>query len=166
MSDPSTPEQGPYAAGQPTDPQPPGYTAPAPQPVYGAPAPQPDYAAPPPQPYGAPPPAGYGGPPAAYYGQLAPFPKNSLGGWALALGIAAFGLFLGFIAGVPAIIVGNQAKRAVARGEANNASMATAGIVLGWIATVLSVVVFLALIALIAWGRNSDMHFTFNGRSY
>ena len=121
---------------------------------------------PPQQPFGAPGPGGYGGPPAGYYGQPAPYPKNALAGWALGLGIASFVLFFGFIAGVPAIIIGNQAKHAAARGEANNAGMATAGIVLGWISSVLSVLAILGLVALVAWGRSNDVHVTFNDRSY
>ncbi len=60
------------------------------------------------------------------------YPKNSLGVWALVLGIVGT-VACGFVAGIPAVIVGNNAKKAVARGEANNGGLATAGIVLGWI---------------------------------
>ena len=157
MSDPSTGAQDPLGEGRPAEAPPSAYSAPVPPAAYGPPAPQPAY--------GAPPPLGYSAPPPLYYGQPAPFPKNGLAGWALALGIASLVLFLGFVAGVPAIIVGTQARRAAARGEANNASMATAGIVLGWIATALSVVVVLGLIALVAWGRNGDMHTMFTYRN-
>lgn len=57
--------------------------------------------------------------------------RNSLAVWSLVLGIV--GLCCG-IAGIGALVLGKQAKDAVARGEANNGGMATAGIVLGWVA--------------------------------
>lgn len=59
------------------------------------------------------------------------YPKNNLGVWALVLGIVS--LVLCAPAGIAAIIVGGNAKKAVARGEANNGGLATTGVVLGWI---------------------------------
>jgi hypothetical protein len=61
------------------------------------------------------------------------YPKNSLAVWSLVLGI--LGLVMGcvFFTGIPAVIVGNQARRAAAAGEANNPGMAQAGVVLGWV---------------------------------
>ena len=50
------------------------------------------------------------------------------------------------------MIVGNNAKKAVAQGEANNGGMATAGVILGWIAIALSVL-GLILIAVLARER-------------
>lgn len=73
------------------------------------------------------------------------WPRNDLGVWSLVLGIAGLVLACGFFTGIPAVIVGMNARRAIARGEANNDGMVTAGIVLGWISTafgVLMVVLF------------------------
>jgi hypothetical protein len=66
------------------------------------------------------------------------YPKNQLGVWALVLGIAGI-VLCGLFAGIPAIIVGNNAKRAAAQGEANNGGLGTAGVILGWISVGLSV---------------------------
>jgi hypothetical protein len=154
MSTPNEP-QDPYAAGnQPgAGGQPPQYPGQPPQ--YGAPQPPqaPQYGAPQ---YGAPQapqydPTQYGGAPG--YGPN-PYPKNSLGVWSLVLGICAIVLSCGLLAGIPAIIVGGRAKKAVATGEANNGGMATAGVILGWVATVLSIigiVIFAILLSTGAW---------------
>ncbi|WP_435736086.1 DUF4190 domain-containing protein [Cellulosimicrobium sp. PMB13] len=81
--------------------------------------------------------------------------QNGLAVWSLVLGIASFVLSCGLLTGIPAIILGTQARRAVANGQADNGGLATAGIVLGWVAVGLSVVaVALAAIlfpALLAW---------------
>ncbi|RPF21131.1 DUF4190 domain-containing protein [Myceligenerans xiligouense] len=76
--------------------------------------------------------------PAQYGGQ--PFPKNDLGVWALVLGIISI-VMCGFLAGIPAIIVGNKARQAVRNGEADNDGMGLAGIITGWIGTVISILV-------------------------
>ena len=93
--------------------------------------------------------------PAGAYGAPPYYPKNSLAIWSLVLGIAAFVLSCGFVTGIPAVIVGNAAKRAVAEGQADNDGMATAGIILGWVAIGLSVVGLLSLLiffpAFLAW---------------
>ncbi|WP_265521074.1 DUF4190 domain-containing protein [Oerskovia flava] len=81
-------------------------------------------------------PAGYGG----YY------PKNSLAVWSLVLGIVSM-LVCGLFTGIPAVILGHNAKRAVAEGQADNPGMATAGIVLGWVAIALSVLAVFAMLA-------------------
>ncbi len=105
--------------------------------------------------YGAPP---YGGAPAyagAEYGQGAygyAYPKNGLAIWSLVLGLVGLLAGCGFFAGIPAIIVGGRAKRAVAEGQANNPGMATAGVVLGWVATILSILGIIGVIALFATG--------------
>lgn len=67
------------------------------------------------------------------YGQtpMYGYPKNNLAVWSLVLGIV--GLLVCGVAGIVAIVLGNNAKKAVARGEANNGGMATAGIILGWV---------------------------------
>jgi len=118
--------------------QQPGY------PPYGAPTAygaSPSYGAPipygsvnpygPPTAYGAP--AGYGYAQPGYYGAMSGTQRNDLGVWALVLGILSLvsGLFI--LAGIPAIILGKKSKEAVARGEANNPGLGTAGVVMGWI---------------------------------
>ncbi|QJW36664.1 DUF4190 domain-containing protein [Cellulosimicrobium protaetiae] len=84
--------------------------------------------------------------PAGAYGAPPYYPKNSLAVWSLVLGIASFVLSCGFFTGIPAVIVGNAAKRAVAEGQADNDGMATAGIILGWVAIGLSVVGLILLL--------------------
>ena len=77
------------------------------------------------------------------------YPKNSLGVWALVLGIASFVLSCAFVTGIPAIIIGRQGQRAADEGLANNRSLSTAGVVLGWVAVGMSVVgIVIALVAL------------------
>lgn len=84
------------------------------------------------------------------------YPRNNLGVWSLVLGLV--GIFIcGLFTGIPAIVVGHKARRAVADGEANNPGMATAGIVLGWIATILSLLGVLAVIALVATGSFTEL---------
>ncbi|MFF3064017.1 DUF4190 domain-containing protein [Oerskovia sp. NPDC057915] len=152
-------QQGsPYAA-------PTGQPAPGPVPggdqggysPYPPPA-QPPYGAPQQSPYGASPypaagaPGGYG-----YY------PRNDLGVWALVLGIASFVLSCGFLTGIPAIIVGTKAKRAVAAGEANNGGLAQAGVILGWIASVLMVLgIILFVIVVVVGLANSEFDSTYS----
>ena len=177
MSDPNSP-QDPFAAGrqpgqpgssnQPPPPpggQPPPYGSQPP--AYGSPQPPP-YGSQPPA-YGSPPPPPYGSQPRAYgsqpqpgdyYGQPAyGYPKNSLGVWSLVLGIVGIVLSCGLFAGIPAIITGHLARKAVAQGQANNGGMATAGIVLGWIATIGMVLLIIALIAFLPSGNWSDWEY-------
>ena len=109
-------------AGAPPQPAYPGYGAPIP---YGSVNP---YG--PPTAYGAP--AGYGYAQPGYYGPMPGTQRNDLGIWALVLGL--LGLFsFSILAGIPAIILGKKSKEAVARGEANNPGLGTAGVVMGWI---------------------------------
>jgi hypothetical protein len=84
---------------------------------------------------------GYGGP--AYpgggqqgYGGY--YPKNNLAVWSLVLGIVGFFVCWLFTS-IPGIIVGSKAKQAVARGEANNGSLANAGYIVSWVVTILNV---------------------------
>ena len=122
-------------------------------PQYGA---QPAYGAPQ---YGAQP--AYGAP---QYGQPYPYAqpgfgsteKNDLGIWALVLGIASFVLSCMFVTGIPAIILGRKAQRAADEGRANNRGMATAGLVLGWIAVGLSLAGVLLFVVLLAVGAFSS----------
>ncbi|KQR15921.1 DUF4190 domain-containing protein [Cellulomonas sp. Leaf334] len=175
MSTPNEP-QNPYGSGDPQDPSrapqdpsgapqypaaPPPYPQEPAAPSYpgaggapqypGAAAPQYPSAAP----YGSAP----GGYPQPGPGYGAVYPKNSLAVWSLVLGIVSFVLSCGLLTGIPAVIVGNNAKKAVARGEANNGGMATAGIILGWIAIVLSVlggILFAILLATGGWAAFMD----------
>jgi hypothetical protein len=101
---------------------------------YGQPAEQQAYGQQ--QPYGQPQyPAyqtqSYGGP---VYG----YPKNSLAVWSLVLSIVG-AVLCGLFTAIPGVIIGYNARKAVQRGEANNGGMATAGIIVGWVAIILTV---------------------------
>lgn len=157
MSTPNEP-QDPYATGgQPAQPdsgapQPPAEPRYPAAPPYGTPPVQPAQPAQPAQP-GYPAAPQYGAPqygatpyPAAPQYAAAPgyaggyaYPKNSLAVWSLVLAILGM-VLCGLFTGIPAVIIGNNAKRAVAAGEANNGGLATAGVVVGWIAIALSVI--------------------------
>lgn len=123
-------------------------------PQHGAPTGQPGQWAqqpgqPTPQP-GQPPVGGpYAQPYPAAPGQAYGYPKNNLAVWSLVLGIA--GLFLcSIFTSIPGIIVGANARAAVARGEANNGSLANAGFWVSWIATILQVILGIVLIIVLA----------------
>jgi hypothetical protein len=89
-------------------------------------------------------------------GRSAAYPRNSLGAWSLVLGIASVVLLLGAITGVPAIIIGNQGRRAVRAGEADNERMAMTGVVLGWISlAILAAVIVLVIARFLAGGPDS-----------
>ena len=62
--------------------------------------------------------------------------KNSFGVASLVLGIVSFFCF-GAITGILAIVFGVQGRKAADQGRANNKGVATAGMVLGIIATVI-----------------------------
>ncbi len=137
---PPTPRYGQYAPQDPAAGQVPQYGQygqdPAGAPQYGQPG-APQYGQP--TPYPAYQGQQYGGP---VYG----YPKNGLAVWSLVLSIVGF-VLCGIFTAIPGVIVGHNAKKAVARGEANNGGMATAGIVIGWVAiafTVLGTIWFFA----------------------
>lgn len=94
--------------------------------------------------YGAAGPQGY--PTPAYRPSL---PRNDLGIWSFVLGLLGV-LGCVFFTGVPAIVLGGSARRAVAAGEADNGGLATAGVVLGWVATAVGVLVLVSLVLLAA----------------
>lgn len=185
MSNPQAPDDPfapkPQQPSEPATPPAPGYGQPPAEygqpPVYGQPA-GPGYGQQPASPYGQPVygqspygqqppahgqqpyPAGYGAYPQQPYGAYgAVYPKNSLGIWALVLGLVALVAQCYFVAGIPAIIVGRQGQRAADEGLANNRGMSTAGVVLGWVAVGLSLlVVGIAVIALLVgapWSRTA-----------
>ena len=89
----------------------------------------------------------------SYSATSRPAPKNSLAVWSLVLAILGM-MMCGLFTGIPAVIIGNNAKRAVASGEANNGGLATAGVVIGWIATGLTLlgIVIIALLISSAGG--------------
>jgi hypothetical protein len=169
MSTPTGP-QDPYGSsgeqnsyGQPGQPgQPPSYPQSFGQPASGQPYPQaPSYGQ-----YGQP---GYPAP-GQHPGYGGGTEQNNLGVWALVLGIVSFLCSLGFVTGIPAIIVGNKAKRAAVEGRANNGGMGTAGVVLGWIATILSIIgiiFFVILVATIGWDElvNDGWSYNYNWES-
>ena len=80
---------------------------------------------PPPPSYGAPPP----GVPAANH------PRATL---ILVLGILSIPC-CGLLTGIPAIILGNNAKKEIAAGQGTGSGMATAGVVMGWISIALGI---------------------------
>ena len=94
------------------------------------------YSEPPPPPpqYGAPQPP-YGGPPQK---------TNTKAVWALVLGILSI-LCCGLVAGIPAIILGNLAKKEIAATGQPGRGMAQAGFILGIISiafTVLTLILY------------------------
>lgn len=82
-------------------------------------------------------------PPQSPYGAGAPVPtgNSKKAVWALVLGILSI-ICCGFIAGIPAIILGNQAKGEIdaSGGAQGGRGMAQAGFILGIIGCVLSVI--------------------------
>ena len=86
-------------------------------------------------------PGGYG--PGGYGGGFGPRPdeKNSLGGWALGLGIASL-VCCSIVTGIPAIIVGYLGMQAANEGRATNKGMSIAGIALGILSIVLAIVFY------------------------
>jgi hypothetical protein len=64
--------------------------------------------------------------------------KNKLGTWALVLGILSI-LCCGFLAGIPAIILGLNSKKAAEQGLATNGNIGNVGFILGIIGCALSV---------------------------
>jgi Domain of unknown function (DUF4190) len=100
------------------------------------------------QPGGFPPPAPspYGGPPVAA-GQS----TNVKAIISLILGIVSIVLCLGYLAGVPAIILGRMARREIAQGNGTGDGLAQGGFITGLIGTVISgLLTLLWIIVLIA----------------
>jgi len=148
---PGTPESGQGAPhnqpGSPYPPAPGGY--PPPPPGQGGYPPPPGYN--PSSGYPPPPPGynysgGYPPPPAPYSGYPAPAGglRNGMGVAALIVGLlslpAIFTVLGGLVLGVAAIVLGILGRNRAKKGEANNGGIAVAGIVLGAIGVLLSVV--------------------------
>ncbi|MCH9640239.1 MAG: DUF4190 domain-containing protein [Actinomycetia bacterium] len=101
--------------------------------------------------YPPPPPPQYGGYPGGYPPPAAAAPKNGLGVASLVVAIIAlFSVVGGIVLGVVAVILGFLGRGRVKRGEADNGGVAIAGIVLG----LLSIVVSIVVIAIAVWGFN------------
>ncbi|MBB2922080.1 DUF4190 domain-containing protein [Cellulomonas cellasea] len=145
MSTPNEP-QDPYAAGnQPEQPSTPGSSPYPSAPQYG-------------QGGGYPQAPQYGNAPAYGGGYGGTYPKNNLGVWALVLGLVSF-FVCSIFTGIPAIIVGNKGRKAAAAGEANNAGMSLAGVILGWVSIaffVLGLIWLFALGGLAAYMESMD----------
>ena len=72
-----------------------------------------------------------------------------MGGWALGLGIAsvfANCLYFGIFLGVPAIVLGVKGMRAADEGRATNKGLSIAGVVLGCIGSVISILFLLLFV--------------------
>lgn len=65
--------------------------------------------------------------------------KNNLGTWALVLGIVSI-LCCGFLAGIPAILLGMNSKKAAEQGLATNGNLGNIGFILGIIGSALGVI--------------------------
>lgn len=128
----------PYGSSYPNGPSYPTYPSADGQSPYGGVPPYGGGQAPYGSPYGPPPGYGPGGGYGGYY------PDNGLAGWSLALALVGF-FCCAFFTSIPAIVLGMKAKKAVARGTANNDGMATAGLVIGWIVTILYLGFFLLM---------------------
>ena len=92
----------------------------------------------------------------APYGTAGAAPRNGLGTAALVLGILAvltvITVFGGIVLGLLAVVLGLVARGRVKRHEATNGGSATAGVVLGVIALLLSIALIVAGVSLL----NSD----------
>ena len=73
---------------------------------------------------------------------------NGLAVASLACGIGQ--VFFWFLAAIPAVVLGHMARRQIRRTGEDGAGMALAGLVLGWIGILLTVVIVLGVVALVA----------------
>ncbi|MBT2477796.1 DUF4190 domain-containing protein [Streptomyces sp. ISL-94] len=102
---------------------------------------------------------GYPGYPGyAGYPQYGPLPSNGFAITALVLGIiGVITCYLGLLFGVPAVIFGVLGRGKARRGEADNGSMALAGIILGTVGIVISILMIALVIGgLLLGDRGSD----------
>ncbi|GAB2765392.1 hypothetical protein GCM10027020_17260 [Nocardioides salsibiostraticola] len=109
-----------------------------------------------PAPYGAP---AYGAP-AYQSGGYGPPPSDGSATVALVLGILSI-VLCGFLTGIPAMIMGRNAKKRIqaSGGQLGGEGLATAGFWTGLVGTVLSVLGFLAIVALFALGSSVQTSF-------
>jgi hypothetical protein len=66
----------------------------------------------------------------------------------MVLGIVGI-LFAGLLTGIPAIIIGSRARKAIRAGQAGGDGMALAGVILGWIATVFSALAIVLVVVFV-----------------
>lgn len=146
----------------------PGAPGPGPGPGAAPPPPPPGQPGYPPPMYGGPPGFGHQGPgmppgmPPGYgYPYYRARPTNSKATTSMVLGIVSL-VSCWFFTGIPAIIIGNRAKKEIeaSGGVEDGEGMAQAGVIMGWIATVLSLLglaFYVAMIAIILTvGETSD----------
>ncbi len=79
--------------------------------------------------------------------------KNSLGVWALVLGILSV-LCCGLVAGIPAIILGQKSKQAAAEGMATNGTLGNVGFILGIVGTALQLVWWIYALSTGTWSTS------------
>ncbi|MDG4668816.1 DUF4190 domain-containing protein [Mycobacterium sp. 236(2023)] len=89
-------------------------------------------------------PGGYSPPPYGGYPPPVPAtPKNGLGTASLVVAIISlFTLFGGVVLGIVAVVLGFMGRGRVKRGEATNGGVAMAGILLGFLSIIVSIVAF------------------------
>lgn len=73
----------------------------------------------------------------------------------LILGVISL-VFLGFIFGVPAILLGSRARKQIAQGDGSGSGIAMGGVVSGWIGTVLSILAIVVVGIVLVAGVASD----------
>jgi hypothetical protein len=84
-------------------------------------------------------------------------PSSNEAIWSLVLGILSLTCF-GFIAGIPAVVLGSVAKRKIAEsgGMIRGQGLATAGLVMGWVSIGLSAAFVLLMIISAVAGSGSS----------
>ena len=82
--------------------------------------------------------------------------SNKKATWSLVLGILGV-VCCGLFAGIPAIIVGNQAKREIAGTGQSGEGAAKAGVILGWVSVALGILAAIVWTMLIATGNFDTM---------
>lgn len=100
-------------------------------------------------------------PPPPAYGQQPPYGgdhhhhgANKKAVWSLVLGILGLAC-CGFLTGIPALILGNSARKEIHAGHGTGHGMATAGIVLGIIAIVWGIISLILILT-------GNFYFNFN----
>ncbi len=103
------------------------------------------------------PPQNYGayGTPAQQYGGYGPPPSDGSATVALVLGILSI-VMCGFLTGIPAMIIGRSSRKRIqaSGGALGGEGLATAGFWTGLVGSLLSVLMFLAIAALFAFGSS------------
>ncbi|MFI6163408.1 DUF4190 domain-containing protein [Micromonospora sp. PTRAS2] len=145
----SYPPREPDEPPSPYEPPPPGQYEPPPSPYEPPPAAR--YEPPPPGQYGGPPP-GYGqyGPPGE--GQYGPPPGQGRGTNVLAV----LSLVFAFVFAPAGIVLGHVAKRQIRRTGEDGDQLATWGLILSYIFTVIGLIACCGWLGLVFWGGSTD----------